>query len=189
MEQPGIQFQECSEKQRPLRAGVAYHNESNRKEMKQYKYRVNGKSYDVAIDEVKGNNAKVTVNGVAYDVEIEGEAGEGIASISGVASPAAAAAASPAAQPKSAPAAAKPAAPAVAATGKGVPVKAPLPGVVTDIKVAVGDKVAKGQTVVVLEAMKMQNDINAESDGTITSVAVNKGDAVNEGATLVTIEQ
>ncbi len=65
--------------------------------------------------------------------------------------------------------------------------KAPLPGTVTDIKVAVGDAVKKGQTVVVLEAMKMQNNINAESDGTITSVTVTKGDTVNEGATLVTI--
>ena len=65
--------------------------------------------------------------------------------------------------------------------------KAPLPGTVTDIKVAVGDAVKKGQTVVVLEAMKMQNNINAESDGTITSVTVTKGDTVNEGVTLVTI--
>ena len=65
--------------------------------------------------------------------------------------------------------------------------KAPLPGTITDIKVAVGDAVKKGQTVVVLEAMKMQNNINAESDGTITSVTVTKGDTVNEGATLVTI--
>ena len=65
--------------------------------------------------------------------------------------------------------------------------KAPLPGTVTDIKVAVGDAVKKGQTVVVLEAMKMQNNINAESDGTITSVTVTKGDTVNEGTTLVTI--
>ena len=147
--------------------------------MKQYKYRVNGKNYDVAIDEINGKNAKVTVNGISYDVEIEGEAGEGLAPLSGIdaiSAGASAASAKPAAAPK-----------ASAAPGKGTPVKAPLPGTVTDIKVAVGDAVKKGQTVVVLEAMKMQNNINAESDGTITSVTVNKGDTVNEGATLVTI--
>lgn len=155
--------------------------------MRQYKYRVNGKSYDVAIDEVNGNSAKVTVNGVSYDVEIDGEAGEGLAPISGVAAAAPAEASSPAAAPAAKAPAAKPAAPASAASGKGTPVKAPLPGVITEIKVAVGDAVKKGQTVVVLEAMKMQNDINAESDGTVTSVVVSKGDAVNEGATLVTI--
>ena len=133
--------------------------------MKQYKYRVNGKNYDVAIDEINGKNAKVTVNGISYDVEIEGEAGEGLAPLSGIDAISAGA----------------------SAPGKGTPVKAPLPGTVTDIKVAVGDAVKKGQTVVVLEAMKMQNNINAESDGTITSVTVTKGDTVNEGATLVTI--
>ena len=134
--------------------------------MKQYKYRVNGKNYDVAIDEINGKNAKVTVNGISYDVEIEGEAGEGLAPLSGIDAISAGASAAPV---------------------KGTPVKAPLPGTVTDIKVAVGDAVKKGQTVVVLEAMKMQNNINAESDGTITSVTVTKGDTVNEGATLVTI--
>ena len=148
--------------------------------MKQYKYRVNGKNYDVAIDEINGKNAKVTVNGISYDVEIEGEAGEGLAPLSGIDAISAGASAAPA-KPVAAPKAAesKPAAApkASAAPGKGTPVKAPLPG----------DAGKKGQTVVVLEAMKMQNNINAESDGTITSVTVTKGDTVNEGATLVTI--
>ena len=132
--------------------------------MKQYKYRVNGKNYDVAIDEINGKNAKVTVNGISYDVEIEGEAGEGLAPLSGIDAISAGASAAPA-KPVAAPKAAesKPAAApkASAAPGKGTPVKAPLPGTVTDIKVAVGDAVKKGQTVVVLEAMKMQNNINA----------------------------
>ena len=144
----------------------------------------------MAIDEINGKNAKVTVNGISYDVEIEGEAGEGLAPLSGIDAISAGASAAPA-KPVAAPKAAesKPAAApkASAAPGKGTPVKAPLPGTVTDIKVAVGDAVKKGQTVVVLEAMKMQNNINAESDGTITSVTVTKGDTVNEGATLVTI--
>ena len=178
-------------------AGVSFQHyikrlttETNNKKMKQYKYRVNGKSYDVAIDEIKGKDAKVTVNGISYNVEIEGEAGEGLATISGVAAAASSeTAASPAKTTASAPGGNKPAAPAAAssAPGKGTPVKAPLPGVVTDIKVAVGDAVKKGQTVVVLEAMKMQNNIGAENDGTVTSIVVNKGDSVMEGATLITV--
>ena len=73
-----------------------------------------------------------------------------------------------------------------AASGK--PVVAPLPGTINDIKVKVGDKVNVGDTVVILEAMKMQNTIEAESAGTIASINVNKGDAVLEGDTLVTIK-
>ena len=68
------------------------------------------------------------------------------------------------------------------------PVKAPLPGTINEIKVKVGDKVNAGDTVVILEAMKMQNNIEAETSGTITSINVNKGDAVMEGDTLVTIK-
>ena len=73
-----------------------------------------------------------------------------------------------------------------AATGK--PVVAPLPGTINEIKVKVGDKVNAGDTVVILEAMKMQNNIEAETSGTITGINVNKGDAVMEGDTLVTIK-
>ena len=73
-----------------------------------------------------------------------------------------------------------------AAAGK--PVVAPLPGTINEIKVKVGDKVNAGDTVVILEAMKMQNNIEAETSGTITSINVNKGDAVMEGDTLVTIK-
>jgi len=153
--------------------------------MKQYKYRVNGQTYDVVINEINGKNAKVEVNGVSFDVEMEGEGGEGIPSISGisVASDSAASAAPAAAAP--APKAAQPA--ASQTPGKGTPLKAPLPGVITSIEVAVGDAVKKGQTVVVLEAMKMQNNINAENDGTVTSITVNKGDSVMEGTVLLTI--
>ena len=160
--------------------------------MKQYKYRVNGQTYDVVINEINGKNAKVEVNGISFDVEMEGEAGEGLPSITGISAasessaPAAAASAKAAPAPAAPKAAAKPAA-AVQATGKGTPLKAPLPGVITSIDVAVGDAVKKGQTVVVLEAMKMQNNINAENDGTVTSIAVNKGDSVMEGPVLLTI--
>ena len=84
------------------------------------------------------------------------------------------------------PAAAPAAQPEVPA-GNGTAVRAPLPGTVNAVAVTVGQAVKKGQTVVVLEAMKMENNINAECDGTVTAVHVNKGDSVREGAMLVTI--
>jgi biotin carboxyl carrier protein len=66
-------------------------------------------------------------------------------------------------------------------------VKAPLPGTITELKVNVGDTVKKGDVVLVLEAMKMQNNIESEYDGTVTSVTVKQGETVMEGATLLTI--
>ena len=66
--------------------------------------------------------------------------------------------------------------------------KSPLPGVILDIKVNVGDSVKKGQLIVILEAMKMENSINADRDGKITAINVNKGDSVLEGTDLVIIE-
>ena len=85
------------------------------------------------------------------------------------------------------PAAAPAAAPAAKAAGEGTPVAAPLPGVVTKVLVAAGQAVKKGDTVVVLEAMKMENNITAECDGKITGICVAAGDSVLEGTTLVTI--
>ena len=76
---------------------------------------------------------------------------------------------------------------AAAAPGAGAKIEAPLPGTITDIKVKVGDKVKAGDTILVLEAMKMQNNIEAENDGEITSVMVKIGDSVMEGSLLVTI--
>ena len=77
--------------------------------------------------------------------------------------------------------------PAAQSTGKSG-VKSPLPGVILDIKVNVGDTVKKGQTIIILEAMKMENNINADKDGKITAINVNKGDSVLEGNDLVIIE-
>lgn len=155
--------------------------------MKEYKYKVNGVEYTVNVNSVEGNKAKVEVNGVTYEVEMENQ----------VAAPVNQPIAAPAPQPQaSAPAAASPSTPVVekkapattsATSTAATPVKAPLPGVINDIKVVVGDKVKNGQPVVILEAMKMENEINAECDGTVTSIAVNKGDSVMEGAVLVTI--
>ena len=116
----------------------------------------------------------VTVNGKAYDVAVE--------EITGAAPAPVAAAPAPAPAPAAVPA---PAAAPVA--GAGEKVQAPMPGTILDIKVAVGDTVSRGQTVVILEAMKMENDIVASCDGKITSILVSKGDTVNSDDVLVTI--
>lgn len=151
--------------------------------MKQYKYTINGADYDVTIDSLNGNKAKVIVNGMSFDVEMQGTLNESDLPDA----PAADASAAPAAPKAAAPAAAPKAAAPAGAPGKGTPVKAPLPGVVTAINVNVGQKVKKGETVVVLEAMKMENNIAAECEGTVTSVCVAQGDSVMEGTVLVTV--
>lgn len=123
--------------------------------MKQYKYTINGADYDVTIDSLNGNKAKVIVNGMSFDVEMQGTLNESDLPDA----PAADASAAPAAPKAAAPAAAPKAATSAGAPGKGTPVKAPLPGVVTAINVNVGQKVKKGETVVVLEAMKMETTL------------------------------
>lgn len=162
--------------------------------MKQYNFKINGNEYNVTINSVEGNVADVTV--VAnYKVEL----GNGSAPISvqpaqtaapAVQSAPAAVPASPAQAPAPAPTpapapAAAPAAPA--ASGAGKPVTSPLPGVIVEISVKVGDSVKAGQQVAVLEAMKMENAIEADHAGTVTAVHVNKGDSVLEGVPIVTI--
>lgn len=152
--------------------------------MKQYKYKVNGAQYDVTIDSIVGNIAKVEVNGIPFEVEMQGSSLVEEDLPTQVADETAAAAPAPAAAPA---AEAAPAASAAGAPGAGAPVKAPLPGVVAKILVSVGQAVKKGETVLVLEAMKMENNITAEADGTITGICVAAGDSVMEGTTLVTI--
>lgn len=151
--------------------------------MKQYKYTINGAQFDVTIDSIVGSKAKVEVNGIPFEVEMQGSSlvEEALPTVS---TEAAAAPAAPAAAP-----AAEPAAPAAAKSGSGAgaPVKAPLPGVVTKILVKEGQGVKKGETVLVLEAMKMENNITAEADGTVTGICVSAGDSVMEGTTLITI--
>ena len=123
----------------------------------------------------------ITVNGQAYEVEVEE-----VGSVQ-TAAPVRAAAAAPVAAPAAAPKAAAPAAAPKAAAGAGEPVKSPMPGNILDVKVKVGDKVSNGTCLVVLEAMKMENEIPAPKDGTVTSVLVNKGATVAAGDVLVTI--
>ena len=144
--------------------------------MKEYKIKINGNNYNVTIDEVEDNMAKVEVNGTPYNVEFEKPISKP-KTISVVNKPAAAPSAGPA--PANKPAAAP------AAAG-GATVNPPLPGGVLEIKVKDGDKVTKGQVIMVLEAMKMENAIEAPCEGTIT-VKAQKGDSVLEGATLAVI--
>ena len=143
--------------------------------MKEYKYKIDGNNYEVAINEVCDTTAKVTVNGVEYTVEWEKPVEEKpVVKVQPVV-------AKPAAAPAVAPATA-------AAPVKGNALKTPLPGVIIDVKVNVGDTVAKGQTVVILEAMKMENNINADRDGKVIAIQVAKGDTVADGAVLVVLE-
>lgn len=117
----------------------------------------------------------VTVNGVLYEVEVE-EAGE-------VSAPAQTTPVSaPAAAPKTAPKAA----PKAAAAGSTV-IKAPMQGTIVKVNVKGGDAVKKGDVLVVLEAMKMENDIKAPADGTVASVAVSQGDTVATDDVLVSM--
>lgn len=140
--------------------------------MKEYKFKINGNDYAVAINSIEGNIADVTVNGAAYKVEMEN-------------APAVAAAPALSAAPAAAPAAAAPA--PVAAAGPAKVIEAPLPGVIIEISVKEGQTVKAGQKVAVLEAMKMENEIQAECDGTVTAIHVSKGDQVVEGSKLISI--
>ena len=152
--------------------------------MKKYSLKINGNQYEVKIDDVNEAStvAHVTVNGTKYDVEIEGGKAKPVSKPQVVAAPEATGLS---VTPKT-PIATKPA--AVAAPASGYKVTCPLPGTILAVNVKEGDTVAAGQTVIVLEAMKMENNIDAERDGKITEIKVNKGDSVMEGAILVTIE-
>ena len=136
--------------------------------MKVRKYTINGHEYEVAVNSVTGNHAEVTVNGVKYQVETGGTGEKSVQAAS-------VAVQSPVQKTSPVPA------------GHGRTVDAPLPGVIVSLAVSVGDAVKAGQVVAVLEAMKMENEIQAEWDGTVTAVNVSKGDSVLEGTPVVTI--
>ena len=149
--------------------------------MNKYQYKVQGVDYEVEIAEVDGNIAKVNVNGIPFEVELQKPINATKRPVNVVSQPVAA----PQPQPATVAPSATPSASAPA--GAGMPVKAPLPGTVTNVCVAIGQQVSVGETVVVLEAMKMQNNIEAEYAGKVTSITVNKGDTVMEGTVMLTI--
>jgi len=144
--------------------------------MKEYNYKIKGQDFNVKIENVEGDIAKVEVNGIQFDVQLEKPVAQPKPVVRAVAAPVKTVEA-----PKAAVEAAQ------VAAGVTV-VSAPLPGTINDIKVSVGQAVKKGETLIVLEAMKMENNIDCERDGKIASVNVNKGDTVMEGSVLVTIE-
>ena len=146
--------------------------------MKEYKYKINGNPYKVVIGDIEGNIALVVVNGTHYQVEMEKAPQPKATVIKPVVRQAATTPAAPTTQVVK---------PAAASAGKSG-VKSPLPGVILEIKVNVGDTVKKGQTIIILEAMKMENNINSDRDGKVTAINVNKGDSVLEGTDLVIIE-
>lgn len=161
--------------------------------MAKYEYKVKGVDYVVEIQDIEGNIANVTVNGIPFEVEMKQPVksskqkvklsdGQNNISASSVTSAGSAAGSSSSASSDSASSSKQ----ATPAAGKAV--VAPLPGTINEIKVKVGDKVNTGDTVVVLEAMKMQNNIEAEKDGKVTAICVKPGQAVLEEDALVVIE-
>lgn len=144
--------------------------------MKEYKFKINGKDFHVAVNGISGTKADVTVNGVNYDVELENAEAPVQQAAPAQSAPVAPVASAPKAQA---------AAPAHATGGKAI--TSPLPGVIISVDVKEGSVVKRGQKVAVIEAMKMENDILADADGTVTAVHVSKGDTVAEDAKIVTI--
>ena len=140
--------------------------------MKEYKYKINGNTYKVTIGDIDENIAHVEVNGTPYKVEMEKAPKVVVKPVTRPTTPA--------------PAPTQVVKPAAPSTGKSG-VKSPLPGVILDIKVNVGDTVKKGQTIIILEAMKMENEVVAPEDGTVASIDVAAGDSVEAGAVLATL--
>ena len=152
--------------------------------MKKYSLKINGNPYEVKIEDINESStmARVTVNGTKDDVEIEGAKASAVKKPAVVAAPEATGLS---VTPKT-PIATKPAAPAAAASG--LKVTCPLPGTIISLNVKEGDTVAAGQTLLVLEAMKMENNIDAERGGVVKQVLVQQGATVMEGDVLLVIE-
>ena len=138
--------------------------------MKTFNLKIEGDKFGVTVESVSGDNAVVTVNGKTFNVTIERDTTPLTQPTADLSSPATAAS--------------KTAHSAFAAQK----VKSPLPGLVLGIKVKEGDYGKEGQVVAVIEAMKMENEIEAERSGVVKSINVEKGDSVLEGATLLVIE-
>ena len=144
--------------------------------MKEYKYKINGNVYNVSVGDIDDGIAQIEVNGTPYRVELEKKKTVAVS----VKSP------RPSAAPRTASGEKVIAKPSTGGGNKKV--VAPLPGVVLSVNVKVGDVVKAADTVVVLEAMKMENAIHAGHDGKVASINVNANDSVLEGTTLITLE-
>ena len=142
--------------------------------MKEYKYIIDGKEYKVAINDIVENIATVSVNGENFQVEREKEAEPEKKKV--------------VLNKPTAKAETEEITTSAANVNTDNAVKAPLPGVIREIKVAVGDEVNAGDTVVVLEAMKMANNLDAEKSGKVTAILVKTGENVLEDTALVVIE-
>ena len=138
--------------------------------MKEFTFKINGAEYKCAVEEIEAGKTNVTVNGKVYTVETEAPA-----------APAPKPAAKPAPAPKAE--ASKPA----AAPAAGLQVKSPLPGSVIKVLVSEGQAVKKGDTLLTLESMKMENAIMAEQDGTVKQIAVTPGQNVMQDDLLVVL--
>ena len=153
-----------------------------------YQYKVQGVDYEVEIESVEGNIANVSVNGIPFEVELQQPINA--AKHPGIVKKTAAPSVSATNPESAAPATATPKAAAPAPGGQGSAasaLRAPLPGTINAVNVKVGDAVAAGDVVIILEAMKMQNNIEAEQAGTVKTVDVSVGDSVMEGTVLLTI--
>lgn len=145
--------------------------------MKEYKYRINGMKFNVEVGDVEDNHVEVIVNGSHYNVELEKDS-KAASKINTSKAPAAA--------PKTATGEKVISKPA-ASSGAGNAIKAPLPGTIMSFKVKVGDTVNPGDTVCMLEAMKMENDVKSTLSGTVQKILVNVGDSVLEGNDIMII--
>ena len=139
--------------------------------MKSFKYIINGNVYKVIINNIEDTAAEVEVNGTPYKVEMDKPTKKHVITIKRpvqTSTP-------PIARPQQ------------TSTGAAA-LRSPLPGIILDIAVKVGDSIKKGENVLILEAMKMENAINSDRDGVVKEIKVNKGDSVLEGADLIIIE-
>lgn len=144
--------------------------------MKEFSYKINGTPYRVVVNKSDEETVDLEVNGTPYTVELTPKTKKvkTVVQRQNVSSTQA---------PQSAPLVTKPSGPA----GKNT-IQSPLPGVILDIRCKVGDTVKKGQTLMILEAMKMENNILSNGNGKVSEILVQKGDSVLEGANLVVIE-
>ncbi len=149
--------------------------------MKEYKIKVNGNEYTVAVKNVESESAEVTVNGTEYSVAIEGLRARPTTKTPKLVRP------NVVTTGEGHPAVQKTSSPAATASATAGDIKSPLPGTVLDVMVKEGDAVKVGDRLLLLEAMKMENNIEADRDGVVRSIKVRKGDSVLEGDVLVTI--